>query len=185
MRGVFCCPFVSCCLCGGLEARVRPCAGAGFAFLAATHMRDLTVQLRPIPGITGYVATGDGEIVSVERQVTKSDSRGQPYTATIQSRVLKPWLAGFGYQYVKLGANGPKGAVHRFVCMAFHGEPKNGMEVGHLDGNRLNNRPENLAWVTHSENMKHLQLHGTAPDYGSLRWKKRETSKSNSERLTA
>jgi len=64
------------------------------------------------------------------------------------------------YQYVSLGA-AIKGSVHRFVCSAFHGPCPAGYQVGHLDGNPLNNRPENLRWVTPSENAQHKVLHGT------------------------
>ena len=42
----------------------------------------------------------------------------------MKARLLKTWIAGYGYHYVQLGADGPKGAVHRFVCMAFHGMPQ-------------------------------------------------------------
>ena len=41
----------------------------------------------------------------------------------------------------------------------------------------MNNAKNNLAWVTHSENEKHKQIHGTAPDYGTLRWGKRKVFK--------
>lgn len=44
--------------------------------------------------------------------------------------------------------------VNRLVCMAFHGLPEGQkMEAMHLDNDRLNNRPENLKWGTHAENM--------------------------------
>jgi hypothetical protein len=43
--------------------------------------------------------------------------------------------------------------VHRLVCEAFHGPPPSpNHQVRHLDGNKTNNRAENLAWGTHSEN---------------------------------
>ena len=48
-------PFVSITLQGDFETRVRLCAGAGFVFLAATHMRDLTVKPRPIEALIPYV----------------------------------------------------------------------------------------------------------------------------------
>lgn len=43
--------------------------------------------------------------------------------------------------------------VHRLVCEAFHGPCPTGLETLHLDENGLNNRPENLRWGTHKENL--------------------------------
>lgn len=46
--------------------------------------------------------------------------------------------------------------VHRLVAMAFHGMPPDGKkEVNHLDGNKANNVPENLEWISRSDNLKH------------------------------
>lgn len=45
--------------------------------------------------------------------------------------------------------------VHTLVALAWLGKPKaEGMEVDHLDGDKTNNRPENLEWVTREENRK-------------------------------
>lgn len=46
-------------------------------------------------------------------------------------------------------------AVHRIVCATIHGEPPNGLaspQVRHLDGNRFDNRPGNLAWGSPQDN---------------------------------
>lgn len=43
--------------------------------------------------------------------------------------------------------------VHRLVCRAFHGNPPDEKYVpDHLDDDKINNRPENLEWVTRAEN---------------------------------
>ncbi len=52
--------------------------------------------------------------------------------------------------------------VHRLVLETFVGEPEEGFEAAHLDGDKSNNRLENLAWKTRSENMQDKREHGTA-----------------------
>lgn len=49
------------------------------------------------------------------------------------------------------------------VCLAFHGVPAEGMQPNHKNGNKLDNRAENLEWVTGSENIKHAFMTGLKP----------------------
>lgn len=51
--------------------------------------------------------------------------------------------------------------VHILICMAFHGvPPTNKHEVNHKDGNKHNNLPDNLEWVTRGENIQHAYKEG-------------------------
>lgn len=66
---------------------------------------------------------------------------------------------GTEYQIINLSKlDGKKRTfrVHRLVMMAFNPVENMGeLEVNHLDGNKKNNKLENLEWCTASENQKH------------------------------
>ena len=63
-----------------------------------------------------------------------------------------------GYRIINLCKDGQQKSffVHRLVALTFLGEPSSpDLVVNHKDGNKLNNIPENLEWVTQIENMHH------------------------------
>lgn len=67
-----------------------------------------------------------------------------------------------GYSIVHLYENGKRKTVqvHRLIALAFIPNPLGKKEVNHKDGNKLNNKVENLEWVTPSENLSHAVKNG-------------------------
>lgn len=51
-------------------------------------------------------------------------------------------------------------SVHSLVCLAFYGEKPKGFNIDHIDGNKLNNRVENLEYVTVGENNRRCTRDG-------------------------
>lgn len=78
-----------------------------------------------------------------------------------------------GYRYVVLSKNGVKRnhTVHSLVALAFHGPPPIGHEVDHDDEDKANNRPSNLIYRTHGDNVRryHERPGRTFPIRGQAR----------------
>ena len=70
---------------------------------------------------------------------------------------LKPIRFSSGYAFVTLcdDSGHHKKTVHRLVASAFLDNPRGCRQINHIDGDKLNNRVDNLEWCTQSENMKH------------------------------
>lgn len=78
---------------------------------------------------------------------------------------LKPWVGKNGYLTVSLTNNGyaKKVYIHRLLGEAFISNPEEKPTINHKDGNKRNNKLENLEWASHSENIKHAYSSGLQP----------------------
>lgn len=67
------------------------------------------------------------------------------------------------YQYINFRWDGKQKnkAVHKLVAEAFLEKPDKKSLVDHIDGDRLNNKIENLRWVTAKENANNIHLERT------------------------
>lgn len=112
---------------------------------------------KQIPGYEGlYEVSSDGEVRSNKR-------------ATTSGKILKQYVSKRnGYCYVCLSKDNKATTkrVHGLVASAFFGERVEGSQINHKDGNKRNNRVENLEYCTQSENMRHAYKMGLEKTVG-------------------
>lgn len=103
---------------------------------------------QPIPEWPEYAASSHGRI-----------KRVFPEQGARIGHILKPHVSKTtGYQYVVLNRTTKSctKTVHRLTALTFLGAPPTPKhQCNHLNGNKIDNRRENLEWVTHSENARH------------------------------
>ncbi len=88
----------------------------------------------------------------------KIDSMGNVFSHKYNRiKQMIPQKATAGYHYVTLCKDGKRRNrfIHRLIAQEYIPNPLNKQEVNHINGNKLDNRIENLEWVTPSENIKH------------------------------
>lgn len=86
----------------------------------------------------------------------------------LTNRILQPGVQSRGYMVVGLYTGAvPKQQistlVHRLVWESLRGPIPDGKQVNHIDGNKLNNRLENLELATPAENVGHANANGLQP----------------------
>lgn len=104
---------------------------------------------RAIDGFDGYEVSSLGRV----RRTAASMSNAVAARLGRVDHVLKHNLKS-GYPHVRLAKGGEKfdRHIHTLVATAFHGPCPNDQECRHLNGNRQDNRPENLRWGSRAEN---------------------------------
>jgi hypothetical protein len=107
-----------------------------------------------IVGHEDYEVSSLGRVRSKSRRIIQRGRWGGEVEVPLTGRVLKFSLAGAGYAQVCLGA-GPKYYIHRLVAHAFCANSRNHRDINHLNGLKLDNRADNLAWCSKSENSHH------------------------------
>jgi len=75
-----------------------------------------------------------------------------------KGRELSLFKTTEGYLRVKL--NNKSFMIHSLVAKFILGDRPKDYVVNHIDGNKINNRPSNLEYVTIAENIKHSIEHG-------------------------
>jgi hypothetical protein len=87
----------------------------------------------------GYKVSNYGKVINKGGKIltTNTDCHGYVVTSIID----------YGGKKIK--------GMHRIVATVFIPNPNNLPEVNHIDGNKENNKVDNLEWCTHDYNMKH------------------------------
>jgi hypothetical protein len=118
-----------------------------------------------------YLITENGEVINIKWG----------------GRKVKPQPNGKGYLRVHIA--GKMHFVHRLVAEKYVPNPNNYPQVNHKDGDKTNNKADNLEWVTNLQNRKHavktgLQVHGERCPWAKLSLKDVEFIREHTE-LTA
>lgn len=119
-----------------------------------------------------YQVSNKGRVRSCKRYVYRGEgSRGGEIFQLVRPRIMSLHDTANGYQSVMLHREGKtrRFLVHRLVAKEFLGKPDGRYDINHKDGNKKNNRIENLEWCTRQENIIHasrvlgvMHYHGRA-----------------------
>lgn len=115
---------------------------------------------KPVLGYEGlYEVSSRGRVRSLERKCRRKDG----VTITIYGRMMRIQTDTYGYAVVHISKGGKHKThrVHQMVLEAFDRPKPKELHGAHNNGNRKDNRIENLRWDTPSNNHRDRHRHGT------------------------
>lgn len=119
---------------------------------------------KTIPFLPDYEISNCGRVISKERLVRYEHAvTGAEHFRMMERKLLKIYLNDrTGYKFVQPRKDGtPKNCtIHRLVAITWIPNPNNLEFVNHKDGNKHNNRIDNLEWCTNSYNHEHATKTG-------------------------
>lgn len=146
---------------------------------------------KDIPGYENfYQVSNIGRVRSLDRYVVGNTGKHNSFRC---GKVLTNNIGTTGYYRVNLTDpttnKRTSRRVHRLVALAFIENPLNKKMINHIDGNKLNNKLENLEWVTRKENARHASETGlvaSGESHGMSKLKKEDiiAIRSLSKRIT-
>lgn len=105
-------------------------------------------NFKRIPSLKHSYINDKAELIVVKRQNDKIIT--YYCTNTPDAKVTGKTKAG----YCLIGAEGKLHTIHSLIAEAFLGPRPEGYDIDHIDGDKSNNHPSNLEYVTHKENMR-------------------------------
>lgn len=127
-----------------------------------------------------YQASTFGRVRSVDRVLMTQNSHGFLSPREHKGKIISPNTNNRGYLYLCLCKDNNHhwfAKVHRLIAMTFLPNPNHLSDVNHKDGDKLNNKVDNLEWCSHSENQKHALRTGlNIKPYAAGRYKKSYTT---------
>ena len=116
---------------------------------------------KDIEGYEGlYQVSNFGKIKSLPKFIN-NNSKSKKIGYYSKEKILKPFYNPKGYLLIKLFKNNKNYTkkIHRLVAQAFVPNLNNLPQVNHKDGNKQNNKVNNLEWCTNKENQIHAWQH--------------------------
>lgn len=120
-------------------------------------MKEIWKDVKEYEGL--YQISNLGNVKSLDRYIINKNRDKQYFPGKYLSQGI-----GDNYLKVTLSKNNKQRTfrIHILVARAFIPNPENKPEVNHIDGNKKNNKVNNLEWNTRSENELHAYKNGLA-----------------------